>query len=219
MFSGIVEVVGTVERADRAGSDQGLRLSIRAPFAQAPQAGESIAVNGVCLTVELAQSGRITATAVPETLRKTTLGTLAPGARVNLERALRAGDPIGGHWVQGHVDAVAAVRGIERNGADTLLSIEVPPTLARYVATKGSLAVDGVSLTVAEWRDPLAVFALVPYTLEHTIASGYAPGDWVNLEPDLVARYLDRLLEERGVVRGSNDGSTVERTFVGRERA
>jgi riboflavin synthase len=198
MFSGIVERVGLVERADRG--DAGLRIAVRHGFDAEPAAGQSVAVNGVCLTVERSTRGLLEAVAVEETLRRTTLGTLASGARVNLERALRVGDSLGGHWVQGHVDAVAAVRSVHDQSGDTLVAIEIPEALRRFVATKGSFALDGVSLTVASWSEPIATVALVPYTLAHTIASEYRPGAGVNLEVDLIARYLERLLEARGVL-------------------
>ena len=196
MFSGIVERVGTAEGLERAAG--GARLKIRSGFERDPAAGESVAVNGVCLTVERVSSGVLEAVAVEETLRRTTLGSLEVGRRVNLERAVRVGDPMGGHWVQGHVDAVATIRSVSAEGADVRVEFEVPPALRRYVAEKGSLAVDGVSLTVAAYKDPVAVVALVPYTLSHTIASEYVPGGRVNLEVDIVARYLEKLLEARG---------------------
>lgn len=199
MFSGIVERVGRVEKIERA-QDGGARLVIRADFEPAHPAGASIAVNGVCLTVERAQEGLLHATAVPETLRRTTLGALTPGRRVNLERALRVGDEIGGHWVQGHVDATAKVASVRRSGADVIVRVDVPAPLRRYVAVKGSLAVDGMSLTVAGWDEPCAALALVPYTLEHTIASEYEEGSEVNLEVDLLARYLERLAASRGML-------------------
>lgn len=212
MFSGIVERVGTTEGVERAAG--GTRLKIRSGFERDPAAGESVAVNGVCLTVERASSGIMEAIVVEETLRRTTLGSLKAGQRVNLERAVRVGDPLGGHWVQGHVDAIAVVRAVSGNPEDVLVEIEIPTPLRRYVAEKGSLAVDGVSLTVAAFRDPVAVVALVPYTLSHTIASEYTPGGRVNLEIDIVARYLERLLEARGYF---NEAAGVA-SAVGRTR-
>ncbi|HXF59368.1 MAG TPA: riboflavin synthase [Candidatus Saccharimonadales bacterium] len=199
MFSGIVERVGRVESSERDGSGAA-RLVIRADFTSAPAAGASVAVNGVCLTVERFAEGAMHATAVPETLARTTLGTLERGSRVNLERALRVGDEIGGHWVQGHVDQIARVAAVRRAGADVLVQVEVPAPLRRYVALKGSLTLDGVSLTVAAWEEPRATVALVPYTLEHTIASEYHEGSAVNLEVDLLARYLERLAVSRGLL-------------------
>jgi len=192
MFSGIVERLGRVESIQREASG-GARLRILAPFEPPPAPGASVAVNGVCLTVERTADGVFHASAVPETLRRTTLGELVPGGRVNLERALRVGDELGGHWVQGHVDAVARIRSVRRRGQDVLVRVEIPEPLRRYVAEKGSVALDGISLTVAAWEDPCATLALVPYTLEHTIASEYEEGRDVNLEVDLIARYLERL--------------------------
>ena len=192
MFSGIVERLGSVESIERDASG-GVRLRIRAAFEPPPAPGASVAVNGVCLTVERTLGDVLHASAVPETLRRTTLGRLVPGGRVNLERALRLGDELGGHWVQGHVDSVARIRSVRRQGQDVLVRVEIPEPLRRYVAEKGSVALDGISLTVASWEDPCAILALVPYTLEHTIASEYEEGRDVNLEVDLIARYLERL--------------------------
>jgi len=197
MFSGIVERVGTVERADRSAA--GLRLAIRHGFDRGTEPGASIAVQGVCLTVERSGDERFEAVAVEETLRKTTLGSLRPGARVNLERALRMGDVLGGHWVQGHVDAAATIRAVHPGPSETRVEIEIPEPLRRFVAEKGSIAVDGISLTVASLRDPILVVALVPYTLKQTVADEYRSGATVNLEVDIVARYLERLLEARGL--------------------
>jgi riboflavin synthase len=198
VFSGIVERVGRVETAERSGG--GLRLSIRHRFDREPAPGESVAVNGVCLTAERAAAGRFEVVAVDETLTKTTLGRLTAGARVNLERALRVGDSLGGHWLQGHVDGVGTVRSMRGGAAETRLDVELPPALGRYVAPKGSISLDGISLTVAGWSDPVVTIALIPYTLEHTVASEYRPGTAVNVEVDLIARYLERLLDARGIL-------------------
>jgi len=198
VFSGIVERVGTVERVSTEGESR--RLAIEAPFDAPLHPGESVAVNGVCLTVERADARSFEATAVRETLDKTTLGALEAGSRVNLERALRVGQTLGGHWLQGHVDATAVVRGVHRDAGQVRLQVEVPEACRRFVARKGSIAIDGTSLTVASLTDPIAEIAIVPFTLEHTIASSYAPGTRVNLEVDLIARYLDRLLEARGAL-------------------
>jgi riboflavin synthase len=198
VFSGIVERVGSVERV--ANEDEGRRLVIAASFDTALAAGESVAVNGVCLTVERADARSFEAVAVRETLDKTTLGGLEPGSRVNLERALRVGQTLGGHWLQGHVDATAVVRAVHRDRGQVRLQIEVPEACRRFVARKGSIAIDGTSLTVASLADPVLEIAIVPYTLENTIASSYSPGTRVNLEVDLIARYLDRLLDARGAL-------------------
>ena len=199
MFNGIVERMGRVEEVERT-PEGSARLAIRAGFQAPPVPGASVAVNGVCLTVERAHGDLFHATAVPETVRRTTLGALTAGDRVNLERALRVGDEIGGHWVQGHVDAAGRISSVERTGGDVLLAVEIPEALWSYVAPKGSLAVDGISLTIAAWAQPCATVALVPYTLEHTIASEYQEGGIVNLEVDIVARYLERLMVSRGLV-------------------
>jgi len=195
MFSGIVERVGRIESV--ATVPGGARLAIRAGFDRPAPPGASVAVNGVCLTVEQREGDRFEATAVPETLRRTNLGSLVPGSRVNLERALRMGDEIGGHWVQGHVDAKAKIASVAHEGAEVLVGIEIPEGLRQYVAPKGSITVDVISLTVASWIEPLATVALVPYTLEHTIASEYDTGGIVNLEVDILARYLERLMASR----------------------
>lgn len=207
MFSGIVERVGVVERAERAA--EGMRLTIAAGFAAGsdPAAGASVSVNGVCLTVERAENGRFDSFAVAETLRVTTLGSLRAGTRVNLERALRVGDELGGHWVQGHVDGIGRISAARREAGDARVTIDVPENLRRFVASKGSITVDGVSLTVAAWEDPHLTVALVPHTLERTTASEYEPGRLVNLESDLVARTLDRLLEARGLLERGSVGS------------
>jgi len=202
VFSGIVERMGRVEEVERT-PEGAARLAVRAGFQAPPVPGASVAVNGVCLTIERAHGDLFHATVVPETVRRTTLGALRVGDRVNLERALRVGDEIGGHWVQGHVDATARVSSVERTGGDVLLAVEIPEGLRPYVAPKGSLAVDGISLTIAAWAEPCATVALVPYTLEHTIASEYQEGGIVNLEVDIVARYLERLMVSRGLVEPS----------------
>jgi riboflavin synthase alpha subunit len=209
VFSGIVERTGRV--ASRNEESAGVRFRVDARLDPAPAPGASIAVNGVCLTVERADAGGFEVVAVSETLRRTNLGALAPGALVNLERALRVGDEIGGHWVQGHVDGVGEVTGVDERAADVRVTIDVPSPLRRYVAEKGSITVDGVSLTVAGWDDRRLTVALVPYTLEITTASAWRPGARVNLEVDVVARYLDRLLAARA---GEAAGAAAPRTEV-----
>jgi len=209
MFSGIVERMGTIEwRGDEAA---GVRFRIRAGFAPPPPPGASVAVNGVCLTVEREAGGAFDIVAVSETLHRTNLGAQEPGARVNLERALRVGDEIGGHWVQGHVDGLGEVTHVDDRAADVRVTIDVPAPLRRYVAEKGSITVDGVSLTVAAWDDRRLTVALVPYTLEKTTASAWRPGTRVNLEVDVVARYLDRLLAARA---GETAAATAPKTEV-----
>jgi riboflavin synthase alpha subunit len=160
--------------------------------------GDSVAIGGVCLTVTEASAGLLSFAAVPETLRRSSLGRLREGGRVNLEPALRAGEPLGGHIVQGHVDGVGRVRASEVEGGGRRLVLEVPPELGRYLVEKGSVAIDGVSLTIADVGPGMASFALVPHTLAATTLGSLAPGDEVNLEVDVVAKHVERLLEERG---------------------
>jgi riboflavin synthase alpha subunit len=207
MFSGIVERVGTIE--SRSGEPAGVRFRVEAGYEPDPLPGASIAVNGVCLTVERVSAGVFDVVAVSETLRRTNLDALQAGSRVNLERALRVGDELGGHWVQGHVDGLGQVTGVEEHAADVRVTIDVPAPLRRYVAEKGSITVDGVSLTVAAWDDRRLTVALVPFTLDKTTASAWRPGTRVNLEVDVVARYLDRLLAARA---GETAGAAAPRT-------
>jgi riboflavin synthase len=156
--------------------------------------GDSVAVNGVCLTAVEAADGTLAFDAVPETLARTSLGRLAPGAPVNLEPALRAGDPMGGHVMQGHVDGLARVRSVEPEGEGRRIWIDTPPGLLRYAVEKGSIAVDGVSLTVAALDDAGFAVALIPHTLAETTLGELAPGDDVNLEVDVLAKYVERLV-------------------------
>jgi riboflavin synthase alpha subunit len=155
--------------------------------------GDSIAVAGCCLTATAVEDGELRFDAVPETLVRTTLGALAEGAEVNLEPALRAGEPLGGHYVQGHVDGTGRVRSLEPEGEGVRLRLDVPPELLRYCAEKGSLAVDGVSLTIAGLDGEGVEIALVPHTLRATTLGELDPGDSVNLEVDLLAKYVERL--------------------------
>jgi len=176
------------------GGDEGIRLVVQAPGTSASlQPGDSLSVSGVCLTAETVTAATITLHAVPETLRKTTLGALAQGDAVNLEPALRAGEPLGGHYVQGHVDGVGRIQSVEAEGEGLRVVVEAPADLLRYCVEKGSIAVDGVSLTVAELFDDAFAVALVPHTLEATTLSDLAPGRAVNLEVDVLAKYVERL--------------------------
>jgi riboflavin synthase len=180
-----------------AGADGG-RIRVRAPETCAGLApGSSVAVNGCCLTVVELADGVFTADLSGETLRRTSFGELKPGARVNLEKPLTAGAPLGGHFVQGHVDGVGRVAHLKREGANWWLGVRVPPELQRYVAIKGSIAFDGVSLTIAGWRDGVAEAAIIPFTCAHTNIGAMTLGDPVNIECDVLAKYLERLLEAR----------------------
>jgi len=198
MFTGIVESIGRLKVLERAAG--GARLEIQAPDLGLHDArvGESISVAGVCLTVTSFDGDGFTVDVSAETLAATTLGRLAAGAPVNLERALLVGDRLGGHLVTGHVDGVGEVLGLEPDGDSRRLTVAVPAELAQYVARKGSFTVDGVSLTVNGARGAECTINLVPHTLAATTLGGLEPGAPVNLEVDLVARYLARLQEFDG---------------------
>jgi riboflavin synthase len=197
VFTGIVRELGRVESVDATAG--GARLTIHAPETAASTAlGDSVSVNGVCLTATAAGDGTLAFEAVPETLARSTLGSLAPGAPVNLEPALRAGEPLGGHVVQGHVDGVARVVSLEPEGDGARLTLELPGGLARYAVEKGSVTIDGVSLTVAGLDGGRIAIALVPHTLAATTLGSLTPGDEVNVEADILAKHVERLLEARG---------------------
>lgn len=197
MFTGIVQGTGTLCERSARGGDARLRIACAVLPPGTCEPGASVAVNGVCLTVVAARPGFFEADASTETLRRTTLGALAPGAAVNLEPALALGAPLGGHLVSGHVDGVGEILERRADARALRLRIAAPGDLARFLAPKGSVAVDGVSLTVNAAAGPVFDVAIVPATRERTIIGGYAVADRVNLEVDLVARYLERLLEAR----------------------
>ena len=189
MFTGLVREVGTVV------SMQDGRLVLEAPqTARDAQLGDSIAVDGVCLTVVACADSTLSFDTVPETLARTSLGALDHGSRVNLEPSLRAGDAMGGHIVQGHVDAVASVRSIDAEGDGRRMWFDAPADLLRYVVEKGSIAVSGTSLTVAGTDGGGFAVALIPHTLAATNLGALKPGDGVNLEVDVLAKYVERLL-------------------------
>jgi riboflavin synthase len=190
VFTGIVRELGAVEALED--SPDGIRLLVRAPDTAAEAAvGDSVSVNGVCLTAVAADAGVLAFDAVPETLRRSSLGRLAAGARVNVEPALRAGEPLGGHFVQGHVDGVGRVRRADAEGFE----IEAGGEILRYCVEKGSIAVEGVSLTIAALGEDSFTVALVPHTREVTTLGALAEGDEVNLEADMLAKHVERLLE------------------------
>ena len=195
MFTGIVRELGSVVSVEGQGS---VRLELDAPETAAGVAiGDSVSVSGVCLTVVSVAGSRLAFDAVPETLSRTSLGSLEPGARVNVEPALRAGEPLGGHYVQGHVDGIGTVISLEPEGAGARLTLAAPE-LGRYCVEKGSLTVEGVSLTVAAVDEDAVEIALVPHTLEVTTLGRLAPGDSVNVEVDVLAKYVEKLL--RGTI-------------------
>jgi riboflavin synthase len=211
MFTGIVEELGTVDVLEPLGD--AVRLTVRAPLAVSDAGlGDSIAVNGCCLTVAEHDAETFTADVMQETLDKTSLGALVPGARVNLERAVTAGTRLGGHLVQGHVDATGRIVAREPSAHWELVTVELPPSLARYLVAKGSVTVDGVSLTVVTVDDAAARFtvSLIPETLARTTLGIKQPGDTVNLEVDVVAKYVERMLEHRQISQGTGAPGPME---------
>jgi riboflavin synthase len=194
MFTGLIEDAGEVISADRAAA--GLRLGIGTRLARELKPGESIAVNGVCLTAVDPASDRFFADVSPATLDVTTLGRLIAGARVNLERAMAADGRFGGHVVQGHVDGVGEITTFTREGDHHWLVVDVPPALEPYLVEKGSLAVDGISLTIARLHGTHAGFQIVPHTLAHTNLATARPGDGVNVECDIIGKYVFKAVHQ-----------------------
>ena len=193
MFTGLVEDLGVVHRVDQNAG--GVRLSVRSPLAAELSEGDSIAVNGVCLTaVGLCGGDLFGADVMHETLRRSSLGEVQPGSQVNLELPLRAADRLGGHIVQGHVDGLGVVREVTEEGFARVVSFDADPSLLRYVVEKGSIAVDGVSLTVAEIGEDWFAVSLIPETLERTTLGAARPGNPVNLEVDVLAKHLEKLV-------------------------
>ena len=195
MFTGLIETTGRIERFDdRAG---GRRLHVGASFANELQPGDSVAVNGVCLTVVETKSGTFTADLSRTTLEVTSLGTVDTGRLVNLERPVRADSRMGGHFVLGHVDETSTIRRFDRDGDGYWLEVEIPANLTAFVIPKGSIAIDGISLTVATLRDRLVGVQIVPFTFAHTSLREAKAGDAVNLETDMLGKYVVRLLERQ----------------------
>ena len=193
MFTGLVQDLGEVHRVDR--TSDGVRLSVRSPLAGELSEGDSVSVNGVCLTATGMCGGELFgADVMTETLRRSSLGELEGGSRVNLELPLRAADRLGGHVVQGHVDGVGLVREAREEGFARVVSFDADPSLLRYVVEKGSIAVDGVSLTVSEIGDDWFAVSLIPETLERTTLGEAEPGRQVNLEVDVLAKYVEKLV-------------------------
>jgi len=195
MFTGLVEATGHVLALTPR--DDGARLTLRVPFAAEAREGESIAVNGCCLTATAIAAETIAFDLLGETLRRTNLGALATDAAVNLERALAAHARLGGHFVQGHIDGTAEVLDFSQRGADWRLEIALAPEARGYVVAKGSIAVDGISLTVAEVRDASFACWIIPHTRAVTNLARRRAGERVNLEYDLLAKYVERLLAAR----------------------
>jgi riboflavin synthase len=197
MFTGLIETVGTVVEAKATSA--GLRLRVRTDLATEMTPGDSVAVNGVCLTVTLIETGEIYADIGPETARVSTLGTLHRGQPVNLERSLRADSRLGGHFVQGHVDGTGTLEDVRHEVDSHWLTIGFPPSLSPYFVRKGSIAVDGISLTVAGLGDTQFDVMVIPFTWQHTNLPRLKPGERVNLECDMIGKYVARSLELSGI--------------------
>lgn len=193
MFTGIVEETGVIAAVEPRGSGARLRVEARV-VTEDLREGDSICVSGVCLTAVDISSGAFFADISRETMERTTLGDARPGFPVNLERALAAGGRLGGHIVQGHVDGIGVVRAMEDRGGDWWMEVEAPPELARYLVYKGSVAVDGISLTVARVSGSVFAVAVIPHTWRNTTLRSTRPGMRVNIETDILAKYVERLL-------------------------
>lgn len=195
MFTGLIEATGVVDAVDAHAS--GSRLSISTGIAAELADGDSVSVNGVCLTVTNCAPGRFAATVSPETLRVTTLGHAQIGRRVNLERPLKHDGRLGGHFVLGHVDGVARVVRLEPDGDCYWLDLDVPAALSSYLIPKGSIAVDGISLTIATLEGTRVGIQIVPFTWQHTALGALEAGDSVNIETDVIGKYVARLMDSR----------------------
>lgn len=204
MFTGLVECIGTVISLESKG-DQA-RLTLEIPFAGELALGDSVAVNGCCLTVAEFSNTGVAFDLLSQTLRVTSLGDLGAGSIVNLERALMVGDRFGGHFVQGHVDSKGCIIRLDADGQDHILGVSLPPEIQRLCIDKGSLTIDGISLTIAELTPDTALFWITPHTWEHTHLHHAKIGQAVNLEVDMLAKYVDKLLVNRNLSGGPSIG-------------
>jgi riboflavin synthase len=214
VFSGIIRGIGTVLAVRDQSGDRSLTIDISDAAVDRPEPGASICVSGACLTATRCSEDRFEVDVSAETLSVTTLGEWTEGTRVNLEPALRVGDTLDGHWVTGHVDGVGRVLELTESARSIVLGIEAPTALSRFIARKGSIAVDGVSLTVNDVEDAVFHLNIVPYTRENTIFDDFHLGATVNIEVDIVARYLERLVPERSPAHGLNLEKLREYGFV-----
>lgn len=206
MFTGIIEEKGTIENIQQ--KNEAIVMTVRAKkILEDVQLGDSIAVNGVCLTVTSFTSSEFTVDIMPETVRATSLRTLKRGSKVNLERAMAANGRFGGHFVSGHVDGIGTILKKERVDNAVYYEIEIPPELRPYILLKGSVAVDGTSLTVFNVTDTTFTISIIPHTLDETIIGSKGPGDIVNIECDMIAKYIEQFLTNR--FQGQNNGQTT----------
>jgi riboflavin synthase len=213
MFTGIIEQAGKIESLARDANGGRLRVSLAGAqeIAAEMKLGDSIAVNGCCLTVIEFDSAHFSADLSLETLQRTSFGEKESGDLVNLERPLAAGARLGGHFVQGHVDGTASVTELTQQGDNWWLSVRLPEELRGYVAEKGSIAIDGISLTVARWQDGIASIAVIPYSYAHTNVQSMKVGGQVNIECDILAKYMESLLAARSTKEAPRSQLTVER--------
>ncbi len=195
MFTGLVEATGKVISLELKGEQA--RLTLKIPFSNDLSLGDSVAINGCCLTVADLAPPRVSFDLLAQTLRVTSLGSLAKNSIVNLERAMMVGDRFGGHFVQGHVDATGTITRLEKTGQDHIVGVKLPPEIHRLCIDKGSLTLDGISLTIADLTPDGAVFWITPHTWEHTHLHAAAIGQAMNLEVDMLAKYVDKLLSAR----------------------
>ena len=195
MFTGLIESTGRTISLESRGEQA--RLTLEVPFSSETCLGDSVAVNGCCLTVVEQSENTLAFDILTQTLDVTSLGSLKPGALVNLERALRADDRLGGHFVQGHVDATGVIRDLSSNGQDHRYEVQLPPEVYRYCISRGSLAVDGISLTIAELLPDSALFWITPHTFKATNLQSCQNGQKVNLEADLLAKYVKGLVRDK----------------------
>ncbi len=214
MFTGIIEHTGTIEGLVL--NDDGGRVTMHAPsVAPSLSVSNSIAVNGCCLTIVDLYNGRFSADLSGETIRKTSFGAkggeLKKGARVNLEQPLTAGKEFGGHFVLGHVDTIGRVTQLNPEGENWWFGVEIPEEFAHYVVPNGSITIDGISLTVATWHDNIAEVAVIPYTYQHTNIRDRKAGDAVNLEGDILGKYVERYLQQRELAAPADSPLTVVR--------
>jgi riboflavin synthase len=192
MFTGLIQEVGSVRKTDKEGQD--LRLTLQAPLLSSRvKLGDSVAVNGCCLTVVDIQTSLLAFQAVPETLNRTALGLLQEGSKVNLELPLTLSDPLGGHFVQGHVDGLAEITAIDPEGQGVRMAVKVPQNLSRYMVEKGSIALNGISLTIAALQGNQLEVALIPHTLQNTDLGSKKVGDLLHVEVDILAKYVEKL--------------------------
>lgn len=195
MFTGLVEAVGTVISLESRGEQA--RLTLALPFASELALGDSVAINGCCLTVAELHGDGVCFDLLAQTLKVTSLGGVSAGSKVNLERAMQVGARFGGHFVQGHVDATGTITRLDESGQDHIFAVSLPPEIERLCVDKGSLSVDGISLTIAELADNEAVFWITPHTWENTHLHAASVGQAVNLEADMLAKHVEKLMEAR----------------------